>query len=85
MQVVLTPYMAPNANAFADRFVLSIKSECLERMKFLGHRSPTSSALHENRTSATSPCAGGAHPSRTRIRTEIKTFGNRYLQVVGSE
>ena len=38
VEVVLTPYMAPNANAFAERFVLSIKSECLERMIFFGHR-----------------------------------------------
>jgi RNase P protein component len=30
--------MAPNANAFAERFVLSIKSECLERMIFFGQR-----------------------------------------------
>ena len=38
VEVVLTPYMAPNCNAFAERFVLSIKSECLERMIFFGHR-----------------------------------------------
>jgi transposase InsO family protein len=38
VEVILTPYMAPNANAFAERFVLSIKSECLERMIFFGHR-----------------------------------------------
>lgn len=38
VRVVLTPYMAPNANAFAERFVLSVKSECLERMIFFGRR-----------------------------------------------
>jgi len=38
VQVVLTPYMAPNANAFAERFVLSIKSECLDRMILFGNR-----------------------------------------------
>lgn len=37
VEVVLTPYMAPSANAFAERFVLSTKSECLERMIFFGH------------------------------------------------
>ena len=32
-------YRAPNANAFAERFVLSIKSECLRRMVFFGEAS----------------------------------------------
>jgi transposase InsO family protein len=38
VQVVLTPFMAPNANAFTERFVLSIKSECLDRMISFGRR-----------------------------------------------
>jgi transposase InsO family protein len=33
---LLLPARSPNLNAFADRFVLSIKSECLERMVLLG-------------------------------------------------
>jgi transposase InsO family protein len=32
-------FQAPNCNAFAERFVLSIKSECLNRMIFFGERS----------------------------------------------
>ncbi len=38
VEVVLTPRRAPNCNAFAERFVLSIKSECLGRMIFFGER-----------------------------------------------
>jgi transposase InsO family protein len=38
IKVVRTPYRAPNCNAFAERFVLSIKSECLDRMIFFGER-----------------------------------------------
>ena len=34
--VVLTPYRAPNANAYAERFVRSIKEECLSRVIPLG-------------------------------------------------
>jgi putative transposase len=36
---VITPYRAPNCNAFAERFVRSIKEECLGRMIFFGERS----------------------------------------------
>ncbi len=39
VEVVLTPKQAPNCNAFAERFVLSIKSECLRSMIFFGEGS----------------------------------------------
>jgi putative transposase len=32
IRVVQTPYQAPNANAYAERFVRSIKQECLNRV-----------------------------------------------------
>lgn len=32
IRVVQTPFQAPNANAYAERFVRSIKQECLNRM-----------------------------------------------------
>jgi transposase InsO family protein len=38
IRVVPTPYQAPNANAYAERFVRSIKEECLDRMILLGER-----------------------------------------------
>jgi len=38
IHVVLTPVRAPNANAYAERFVRSIKEECLERMIPMGER-----------------------------------------------
>jgi transposase InsO family protein len=38
VRVVQTPFQAPNANAFAERFVGSIKHECLDRMVPLGER-----------------------------------------------
>ena len=39
VEILLTAYQAPNMNAHAERFVRSIKSECLDRMIFLGQRS----------------------------------------------
>jgi len=36
IRVVLTPARAPNANAYAERFVRSIKEECLDRLIPLG-------------------------------------------------
>jgi putative transposase len=39
IDAVLTPKRAPNCNAYAERFVLSIKAECLRRMVFFGESS----------------------------------------------
>jgi transposase InsO family protein len=36
--VVQTPFQAPNANAYAERFVRSIKHECLNRVIVFGER-----------------------------------------------
>jgi len=36
--MVQTPYQAPNANAYAERFVRSIKEACLDRMIPIGAR-----------------------------------------------
>ena len=38
IRVVLIPARAPNANAYAERFVRSIKEECLDRIIPLGER-----------------------------------------------
>jgi transposase InsO family protein len=39
VKILLTAYQAPNMNAYAERFVRSIRSECLDRMIFLGRGS----------------------------------------------
>jgi len=38
IEVVRLPARSPNLNAFAERFVLSVKSECLDRIVPLGER-----------------------------------------------
>ena len=37
--ILLTAYQAPNMNAHAERFVRSIRSECLDQMIFVGRAS----------------------------------------------
>jgi transposase InsO family protein len=37
--IIRLPPRSPNLNAYAERFVRSIKSECLNRMIFLGQAS----------------------------------------------
>ena len=38
-KVIRLPPMSPNLNAYAERFVRSIKDECLDRMIFVGQGS----------------------------------------------
>jgi putative transposase len=38
VRVVLTPIQGPNANAYAERFVRSIREECLDRLVLFGER-----------------------------------------------
>jgi transposase InsO family protein len=38
VRIVLTPVQAPNANAYAERFVRSIREECLDRLILFGRR-----------------------------------------------
>jgi putative transposase len=38
IEVIRTPIQAPNANAHAERWVRTIRADCLDRMLILGHR-----------------------------------------------
>ena len=39
IEPVKLPPRSPNLNAYAERFILSVKSECLDRMVLFGERS----------------------------------------------
>ena len=39
VETVFTPPKSPNCNAYAERFIRSIKEECLSRMIFFGEAS----------------------------------------------
>jgi putative transposase len=38
IEIVLTPYRTPQANAFAERWVRSVREECLDHLLILGQR-----------------------------------------------
>ncbi len=38
IRVIRTPVQAPNANAYADRWVRTLRAECLDRILILGRR-----------------------------------------------
>lgn len=38
IEIVLTPYCAPKANAFAERWVRSVREECLDHLLIVGQR-----------------------------------------------
>jgi putative transposase len=38
IEVIRTPIQAPNANAYAERWVRTVRSDCLDRMLILGRR-----------------------------------------------
>ena len=38
VRIILTPFQAPNANAYAERFVRSIREECLDRLILFGEQ-----------------------------------------------
>src|SRR5439155_19897697 len=38
VEIVRTPFQAPNANAYAERWVGSVRRECLDRLLIVGRR-----------------------------------------------
>jgi Integrase core domain len=84
IRVVPTPYHAPNANAYAERFVRSIKEECLDRMIPLGEwhfrRAVTEFVEHDHRESnhqglENALIDGGPTTSRGRVHRQPRLGG----------
>ncbi|MDH3215712.1 MAG: integrase core domain-containing protein [Candidatus Krumholzibacteria bacterium] len=92
IEILLTSFLAPNMNAYAERFVRSIKSECLDQMIFLGRESLVraiaeyAAHYHEERThqgigniliSGTGPENAGIVETRERLGGLLKYYYRR--------
>ena len=75
VRIIRTPFRAPNCNAYAERFVRSIKEECLESRD--PARGATSSA-HDSRVRG--PLPRRAEPSRHRQRADSAARRERMAQ-----
>jgi transposase InsO family protein len=90
VQVAQTPFQAPNANAHAERFVRSIKHECLDRIVPLGerhfrralkefvdhyHRERNHQGLENRLIEGSAPCRRGG---RIRRRSRLGGLLNYY-------
>jgi hypothetical protein len=74
--VIRTPIQAPNANAHAERWVRTLRADCLDRIIILGRRtSNTSSASTVATTTSTGRTAPSTFYHRTaatqRCRTQL--------------
>jgi putative transposase len=63
VRMVLTPVQAPNANAYAERFVRSIREECLDHLIFFGERRLLRSSMSSWRTTTGSGTIKGSATS----------------------
>jgi putative transposase len=89
VEILLTAYKAPNMNAYAERFVRSIKSECLDQMIFRGREflvrsiAEYAAHYHEERShqgignlliSGAAPQSEGAIETRERLGGLLKHY-----------
>ena len=90
VQPLLLPARSPNLNAFVERFVLSVKSECLDRIVPLGeahlrtavrafvahyHEERPHQGLHNERIAPTTTSAGlGSIQCRERLGGVLKFY-----------
>jgi putative transposase len=81
---VQTPYQAPNANAYAERFVRSLKEECLDRIIPFGEghlrRAVTEFVAHYHRERHHQGLGNGlidgtAGPDAGRVRRQSRLGG----------
>ena len=67
VRIIRTPFRAPICNAYAERFVRSIKEECLERMILIG------SGIFDARLPSSSPTT----MQSAIIKASVKTWLSR--------
>jgi hypothetical protein len=81
IRVVQTPFQAPNANAYAERFVRSIKHECLNRR---GQRKSAGQKV-EHAATAVQLLTDAMRTSRNRASIGLRTCGLRRAGALGKD
>ena len=82
IEILTTPYHAPRANAICERFLDSVRRECLDHLLILHERQLQSSSKHQITEEVNSQCARRiSHVASTALMLLAQPTGTLLLLV----